>query len=197
MFIVETSLKQRARRGQSMVEFALAIPFLLLVLLGIVYFGKYFYVAQNVVYAAQEGARMAARVPNLKDPSVRDAIRGFTTDGALVGVDDATQNPSPIYCALSAAKMLSGDDGAHGNLPGGAEIKILPYDDNAPDSGTVTVQIKFPFGLMLDYRSSAPQGEFGNSVDIVSGATRSETPVSFANLSIQQSASATHEIYQD
>lgn len=180
-----------------MVEFALCIPFLLIAVLGIVYFGRYFFVSQNLLYAAQEGARLAAKVPNLSDPGVRDTIRGFTTDGALTGVDDPSQNPSPIYCALSAAKLLSGPDRAHGSLPPGAQIKILPFDENGSSSDTVSVVIQYPFGLTMDYSTGENAENFGDSIDIVSGTSATVAPVSFANMSIEQSASAAQEIYQD
>ena len=180
-----------------MVEFALCIPFLLMAIFAIIYFGRYFFLAQNLLYAAQEGARMAAKVPNLSDPGVRDAIRGFTTDGTVAGEDDASTNPSPIYCALSAAKLLSGTDGAHGNLPLGAQIKILPFDDSSASSDTVTVQIQYPFGLTMDYRDDASNGKYGESIDIVSGASATDKMASFANMTVEQSATAAQEIYQD
>lgn len=140
---------------------------------------------------------MCARVPNLSDPQVRDAIRGFTTDGALLGPDDPAQNPSPIYGALSAAKMLSSADKSHGNLPQGASVKILPFDDAAAASDTVTVQISYPFGLTMDWSTGQNAGPFGDSIDIALSGNRQDQPVSFANMTIQESATAAQEIFQE
>lgn len=48
------------RRGQSLVEFALALPVLLLVLFGITEFGRAFQAYLTVNHIAREGARLAA-----------------------------------------------------------------------------------------------------------------------------------------
>lgn len=179
-----------------MVEFALSIPLILLLLIGIIYFGRYFFTCQCLLYAAQETARAAARIPNLSDPSVRDAIRGFTVDGAVVGPDDASLNPSPVYAALSAAKMLSSNDKAHGNLPAGASVKILPWDDAGADlTDTVTVEIEYPFSLTMDFASGQSQGGY-DRVDIALAGDASSPNVSFDRINIKQAATAAQEIYQ-
>lgn len=46
-------------RGQAMVEFALVAPIFLLILFGILEFGRYVYIAQILNNAAREGARYA------------------------------------------------------------------------------------------------------------------------------------------
>ncbi len=179
-----------------MVEFALCIPFLLMLLLGMIYFGRYFFAAQTLVFAAQETARLAARTPNLSDPAVRDAIRGFSQDGALLGPDDTASNPSPVYNALSAARMLSSEDRAHGNMPAGASIKILPFDNEggSAESEIVTVEIQYPFGLTMDYSTGENAGNYGESIDIDTGA--GSKLASFGNMNIKESASAALEICQ-
>ncbi len=188
---------RRHRSGQAMVEFALSIPFVLLLLVAILYFGRYFFASQTLLYAAQEGARSAAKIPNLSDPSVRDSIRGFTVAGEVVGPDDSSLNPSPVYCALSAAKMLSGPDRAHGGLPPGATVKILPWDDGDNSlSDTVTVLIQYPFGLSMDWKTGKTSEKFGDSINIALSLNNEKPPVSFANMTIQQSACAGQEIYQ-
>lgn len=47
------------RRGQALVEFALLLPFIMLVLIGIVEFGRAWNAKQMVTDAAREGARWA------------------------------------------------------------------------------------------------------------------------------------------
>ena len=51
---------RKNRKGQSMVEFALVLPILLLLLLGIMEFGFLFHEYLVVTHAAREGARDAA-----------------------------------------------------------------------------------------------------------------------------------------
>jgi len=49
-----------AERGQSMVEFALALPVLLVILIGVVQFALVYHARDVATTAAQEGARLAA-----------------------------------------------------------------------------------------------------------------------------------------
>lgn len=56
-------IAKRARdgeRGVVAVEFAMVIPLLLLLLLGVIDFGRAMYVKNSLVYAASQGARVAA-----------------------------------------------------------------------------------------------------------------------------------------
>lgn len=53
------------KRGQSMVEFALAFPIFLLIVIGIMEFGRLFITYTSVYAAAREGARYGAAVDNL------------------------------------------------------------------------------------------------------------------------------------
>ncbi len=57
------------RRGQGMLEFALAVPVFLLLLLGIIEFGRMFLMYTSVFAAAREGARYGAAVETLCDPN--------------------------------------------------------------------------------------------------------------------------------
>src|ERR1700679_4202471 len=121
-----------------MVEFGLSIPFLMLIFIAMLFFGRYFLLAQTILYAAEEGAKMASRTPNLTDPDTRTQVKGFSSTGSQ-------QNPqSLIYNALGAANLLS--NGQTGDLPPGAKVEILPWDsdgsiaDNAVPLGTVQVR---------------------------------------------------------
>ncbi len=124
-----------------MIEFALAIPFLMLILFSVLYFGRYFLISQILLYAAQEGAKTASRTPNLSDDNVRNMVRGFTTDGAQLNTN------SVIYAALASARLLS--QTTSGNLPNGSSIQILPWDGtgvgNTIPAGTVAVKITYSF----------------------------------------------------
>jgi Flp pilus assembly protein TadG len=53
----ETEAPERVRKGQGLVEFALILPILLLVLVGMLEFGRILFIYVNVSNAAREGAR--------------------------------------------------------------------------------------------------------------------------------------------
>lgn len=65
-----TSLRRRARgeRGQSAVEFALVVPFICLLLLALVDFGKAVNYWLDANHLANEGARLAAVLGNQPEP---------------------------------------------------------------------------------------------------------------------------------
>src|SRR5574340_438685 len=75
------------KRGQSMVEFALAFPIFLMIVIGIMEFGRLFITYTSVYAAAREGARYGAAVENLCnfDAITAQANRvAFVTDGLSV-----------------------------------------------------------------------------------------------------------------
>jgi hypothetical protein len=66
----------RDARGQSLVEFALALPLLLLLLLGLADFGRAFYYTSAIANAARTGAEYAARAPvNSPNAAFSDQIK--------------------------------------------------------------------------------------------------------------------------
>lgn len=173
-----------------MVEFALAIPFILLIIMAIMYFGRVFYVKQSLSLAAQEGTRALSRMPNLSDPSVREFVVGFTPDGQLVNPD------SVVAGALGSARLLSSQN--TGNLPAGSKVRVLPWDagsdpeDTIP-AGTIAVRIEYPFKF-LENPFNSGNSEFGNSVDIWTGPDGA--PVSFLNFPISERTVAMPELFQ-
>jgi len=197
---MKRSLSGRHAHGQAAVEFALALPFLLLCLLATIYFGRVFYITQVVSYAAQEGSKLAAKLPNLVDASVRTKVRGFDRDG------HATYPNSVIYQALGGAHLLS--QGRTGDLPKGAKVLILPWDasdqefKNAP--GTVSIFISYPFSLLGDPNPNGTGSDDSHSLSItLLGDSRAKEAagapmkVSFPDLNIQYQATAPLEVYQE
>jgi Flp pilus assembly protein TadG len=172
-----------------MIEFALSMPFLLLIVIGIMYFGRYLLIAQTLLYAAQEGVRVAAKTPNLADEGTRDTIRGFSTSGTTVNTN------SVIYTALASAKLLS--QGISGDMPTGSRVEILPWDSDgtAADTippGTVAVRIDYPFQLIGNaFNPSKTQ-----TISIAMAFQGQGTPVKFLNFTVSQRAVAAEEIYQ-
>lgn len=185
----------REASGQSLVEFAFAIPFLLLCVIGIIYFGRAFFTAQVLAYAAQEGARQAASIPNLSDAEVRDVIRGFSTSGA------ETNSNSVIYTAMGAASLLS--NGSTGTLPPGASVKIL-LPNNGGDSdgsakdfvppGTVAVRIDYPFSLLINPFTGTAGGQV-SSVSIALTADPADPPVPFPDFKLSEKAVVAQQVY--
>src|SRR5437762_11141279 len=80
----------RSQRSQSMVEFALIAPVLLLLLFGIIDFGRLIYIYSTLNQAVNEGARMAIRdspmLPTNID--VQTSVRQHAVDVSLA-------NPCP------------------------------------------------------------------------------------------------------
>jgi len=173
-----------------MVEFAFALPFLIFILVSIVFFGRYFLIAQVLLSAAQEAAKIAARTPNLNDPAVRDSVRGFTTTGTV------TNPNSVIYGALASARLLSNT--ISGNMPPGSAVEILPWDatptDTIPPAGTVAVKVAYPFVFMGNPFQPAIQSQnLIVGLYTVNGQTQG---IHFDNFVISEQATAGQETYQ-
>lgn len=176
------------KSGQSMIEFALSLPFLLLILVAVLFFGRYFLITQVLLYAAQETAKIAARTPNLSDDATRSQIRGFTTTGGALNVN------SVLYGALGAARLLS--QTTSGDMPPGSVVEIMPWDatngDILPPQGTVEVRIDYPFQLM----GNPFQGPAPPSVAIATTVSGPPQAIKFLNFTISQKAVAAQEVYQ-
>ena len=88
----------RSESGAELVEFALLLPFLLIVIGGIVDFARLFQAYEVVTNAAREGARMAS-MPGyeLNDYQVpRQRVADYLVAGGVTGVHVATFNLVPI-----------------------------------------------------------------------------------------------------
>ncbi|MEZ5942312.1 MAG: TadE/TadG family type IV pilus assembly protein [Planctomycetaceae bacterium] len=72
------------RTGAAMVETALVLPIMMMVILGIVEFGRAFMVCQLLTNAAREGGRSAV-IPGSTSPQVTADIQGLVAN--TVGVD--------------------------------------------------------------------------------------------------------------
>lgn len=66
---------RRDERGASAVEFALVVPLLLMLVLGIIDFGRLLFVTQSLTAAVREGGRELATLPNLGDATRRAAVQ--------------------------------------------------------------------------------------------------------------------------
>lgn len=77
---------RRETRAAAMVEFAIVVPVLLLLLLGIIDYGRFFFLWNNLTNAVRDGARIAAVMSPLDAAAVEAAVRSRINDGnALTG----------------------------------------------------------------------------------------------------------------
>jgi TadE-like protein len=157
----------RGQRSQSMVEFALVAPLLLLLLFGIVDFGRVIYTYVTLSQAVNEGARVAIRDSPLlpTNADVESAVKIHAVDVALAnpcpnGPITATAPPSgqgwiyitepdPPATAESLSPTLANAPGgqAWGNATGSCSA-TNPAHDHAPLQ--VTIYYNFvPFTPLL------------------------------------------------
>lgn len=100
------SVERRAEAGQALVEFALVAPLLILLVIGLVEFGRAWNAFQVITDAAREGARTAVIAdPAITQDSVYSTIQSalaraaLDADSAVIdlsGVDGATGTPARI-----------------------------------------------------------------------------------------------------
>lgn len=102
-----------------MVEFAIVLPLLLLLLLGIIEMGRAIMLNQIATNAAREGARQAV-VPGATSANVTAAVNGY--------LDSAGVKPEGRTVAVTNA--------------GGAAQSV----ENIPSKSSVSIQISFPYG---------------------------------------------------
>lgn len=91
-------------RGQSLIEFALILPLLLLMIVGIFEFGLLFMTSHTIQNAGREGVRLAVVLPNLAndDSRVSERVESMIPDNDLYssfvggttnnGISDCTVN---------------------------------------------------------------------------------------------------------
>ena len=74
---VPASLRRWARdeRGAAVVEFAIVVPILLVLVMGIIDFGRMYAVAASLAAASRDGARMAATQTDLSDATQLSAVK--------------------------------------------------------------------------------------------------------------------------
>lgn len=72
---MKTKRSKSGNRGQAVVEFALVFPLFILIFIGIVEFGLFFWTAHVIQNAGREGARQAVVLTNLEENDSRVADR--------------------------------------------------------------------------------------------------------------------------
>ncbi len=112
---IKLQIKRRNRqRGQGMVEFALAFPVFLLIVLGIFEFGRLFVIYTSVYAAAREGARYGAAVDNLPScgggiESNADRVGFLAGNPSVTHVYDHGPGTATFACASGGSNLGIGD----------------------------------------------------------------------------------------
>jgi Flp pilus assembly protein TadG len=99
MIYSSASPLRATRRAAAALEFALIAPIFLLLILGIVEFGRVLMVEQILVNAAREGARQAA-LPLSTDAQVSKTVSNYLT---ATGISGQTQTLSPTLASNPAS----------------------------------------------------------------------------------------------
>jgi len=86
--------KSRRSDGQALVEFALLVPLLIIIVLGIVEFGRIWMTMNVLASAAREGARVAA-VTSPDHTQVETAVENTLSAANITGATITTTDPDP------------------------------------------------------------------------------------------------------
>ena len=84
-------MRCRGDRGQSLLEFALAMPFLMILMLGVVDFGRVYFAYVSVTNGARTGADFAADSPTAAADI--DGIRSAALAETLELLNTSSENP--------------------------------------------------------------------------------------------------------
>lgn len=127
------------RAGQSLVEFALVVPLLLVFLLGIMEYGWFMKNQLTVSNAAREGARYAALGRSTSDIDARIQDKAVTVPGApshlTISLKRDDNNASNGYNYT----INLGDSGGNNDAPAGCMIQVTVSIPNKSLTGV------FPF----------------------------------------------------
>lgn len=138
--------RRRGDRGAAAVEFALVVPILLMVFLGIVNYG--FVLAQQV--SLNNGARQAARFAVVDGPTCDAVVAEFKDGSQTIGMPEA-QVPAPTVSGCSgdgAAKPCTGSSPGDNVVvtftrTAPAVVPIFPFPDTFTTSGEATMRCEF------------------------------------------------------
>jgi Flp pilus assembly protein TadG len=134
--------------GSQIVEFAIALPLLMVLVVGIFDFGSAFNVKQKIVNAAREGARVASNQPtnDLWPPGVTGSCTAPTSVCAIRdAVDNALVTSNVSDCGLSTANAASAGNLAWTFSPGGCvgAMTLTIERGFAPTAPAVTLPAPF------------------------------------------------------
>lgn len=86
----------RADKGAIIVEFAIILPILLILVFGIIEFGRGYNSLISLQSAAREGVRVLALADTLHDADTRDDVEAAVKGWANISVDSIAQTPCTV-----------------------------------------------------------------------------------------------------
>ncbi len=106
--------KDQKSQGQSLVEFALMFPLLLMIIVGVFDIGRAYYAYVTITNAAREGARGGAGDPTNTSAILAAAEREANSTGvaitdSMITIGCATFSASPAYDPSKCGSLSSGD----------------------------------------------------------------------------------------
>jgi Flp pilus assembly protein TadG len=139
-------LRRNSERGQTLVEFGLIIPIVLLIMVGLFDLGRVVFINNSLSDGARQGARNASIRPRdadycaRVDDAIRSAVRGqpLTPYTVTFTTIDGAGNALATYVVCQ--------DGANG--PG---LATMIADDQAGPGDRVTVDLGADVDLVLDF----------------------------------------------
>lgn len=128
--------KLRSHKGQAIIEFAFVLPFMVIIVLGIIEFGVLFYNQAMVTNASREGARVGM---TFQTDSFGDYWSETTMEATVQQtVNDYLQGRILAFGPLGAINTNADRSGIVDPADG------IAYNDYAPGSiGTVTVTVTY------------------------------------------------------
>lgn len=125
----------RDRSGTTMIEFAFALPILLLMVLGCIEFGRYYWIRNTLELAVEDAARFATLNKNATDTEIQTRVRSVlgnmiktqTLNAADVSVSVALTAGSNVTFKTITAR-LSTNGGKLKFMTGVLPVDLLPLE---------------------------------------------------------------------
>jgi Flp pilus assembly protein TadG len=81
--LLNSRFNKRSEKGAAALEFAIIVPVLLLLVLGLMDIGRLLLVNMSLLSAAQQGARVSAMIANVPDSTLVSVVRGSVPDAVV------------------------------------------------------------------------------------------------------------------
>jgi Flp pilus assembly protein TadG len=126
--VVKKALGLRSERGAALAEFALVVPFLMIMMCATIDFGLAVYTLNNLTAAVREGGRFAATLPKTSPPLANDTRVRDRVYQYIVGINTGGLSAQDVKNLITVTPPAA------------------PY---TPPNDLITVQIRnFPFRPM-------------------------------------------------
>src|SRR5262245_21515586 len=148
IFVIRNKSTRRLQQGQSLLEFAVVLPVLLLIVLGVIEFGRAYYQYNTLSKAVREGARYMSM--HAYDPIEITKAQNM----AIYGNREGTR--SPCLPGLAAANISitprNPDTGAtRTNPPRWVAVGITGYTFQPLFSGIISNSVSFAPSVEMRY----------------------------------------------